>query len=87
MDHIGWTRRHTALHYLQLAKVLNPAGASTRLSAGDIPALTSEWSDINDLKRFVCAFPSATSQKGACRLIVLNELVYVFGLVWVRVGY
>jgi len=87
MDHIGWTRRHTALHYLQLAKVLNPAGASTRLSAGDIPALTSEWSDINDLKRLVCAFPSVTSQKGACRLIVLNELVYVFGLVWVRVGY
>ena len=27
MDHVGWTRRHTALHYLQLAKVLNPSGA------------------------------------------------------------
>ena len=65
MDHVGWTRRHTALHYLQLAKVLNPAGASTRLSAVDIPALTSEWSDINDLKRFVCAFPSDTSEKRA----------------------
>ena len=52
MAHVGWTRRHTALHYLQLAKVLNPAGASTRLSAVDIPVLTSEWSDINDLKRF-----------------------------------
>ena len=24
MDHIGWTRRHTALYYLQLAYVLNP---------------------------------------------------------------
>jgi hypothetical protein len=23
MDHVGWTRRHTALYYLQLAKVLN----------------------------------------------------------------
>ena len=23
MDHVGWSRRHTALHYLQLAKVLN----------------------------------------------------------------
>ena len=65
MDHVGWTRRHTALHYLQLAKVLNPAGASTRLSAVDIPALTSEWSDINDLKRFVCALPSDTSEKRA----------------------
>lgn len=28
MDHVGWTRRHTALHYLQLAKVLNPSEAS-----------------------------------------------------------
>ena len=28
MDHVGWTRRHTALYYLQLAKVLSPAGAS-----------------------------------------------------------
>lgn len=25
MDHVGWIRRHTALYYLQLAKVLNPA--------------------------------------------------------------
>lgn len=23
MDHVGWTRRHTALYYMQLAKVLN----------------------------------------------------------------
>ena len=23
LDHIGWTRRHTALHYLHLAKVVN----------------------------------------------------------------
>ena len=27
MDHVGYTRRHMALHYLQLAKVLNPVGA------------------------------------------------------------
>lgn len=65
MDHVGWTRRHTAQHYLQLAKVLNPASASTRLSAVDIPALTSEWSDINELKHFVCAFPSDISEKRA----------------------
>ena len=43
MDHVGWTRRHTALHYLQLAKVLNPTGASARLSAIDIPAVTAGW--------------------------------------------
>ena len=32
MDHIGWKRRHTAFHYLQLAKVLNSSGASARLA-------------------------------------------------------
>ena len=25
MDHVGWTRRHTALYYMQLTKVLHPA--------------------------------------------------------------
>ena len=38
MDHVGWTRRHTALYYMQLAKVLNPAGASARLAS-----TTSVW--------------------------------------------
>jgi len=32
MDHVGWNRRHTALHYLHLAKVLNPPGASPKLA-------------------------------------------------------
>jgi len=63
MDHVRWTRRHTALHYLQLAKVLNPMGASARLSTIDIPTVTSEWKDVNVLKRFVCAFPSPTTEK------------------------
>jgi hypothetical protein len=30
MDHVGWSRRHTALYYMQLAKVLNPSGASAK---------------------------------------------------------
>ncbi|EDO32359.1 predicted protein [Nematostella vectensis] len=33
MDHIGWSNRHTALFYMQLEKVLNPAGASARLAS------------------------------------------------------
>lgn len=33
MEHIDWARRHTALHYLKLAKVLNPCGALGRLAA------------------------------------------------------
>ena len=30
MDHVGWTRRHSALHYLQFAEALNTAGAFAR---------------------------------------------------------
>ena len=63
MDHVGWTRRHTDLHYLQLAKVLILAGASARLSTVDIPTVKSGWNDLNILKRFVCAFPSPTTEK------------------------
>ena len=63
MDHVGWTRRHTALHYLQFAKVLNPVGASAQLSTEDIPIVTSGWNDVNVLKRFVSAFPSPTTEK------------------------
>ena len=63
MDHVGWTRRHTALYYLQLAKVLNPAGASARLSAVDVSSVSSEWQDVNNLKRFICAFPSDAPAK------------------------
>ena len=31
MDLVSWTRRHTALYYMQLAKVFNSTGASVRL--------------------------------------------------------
>ena len=63
MDHVGWTRRHTALYYLQLAIVLNPAGASARLSAVDVSSVSSEWQEVNNLKRFICAFPSDAPAK------------------------
>ena len=62
-DHVGWTRSYTALYYLQLAKVLNPAGASARLSAVDVPSVSSDWQDINNLKRFICVFPSDAPAK------------------------
>lgn len=57
MDHVGWNRRHTALHYLQLAKVLRPGGASAKLADLPDPHLTSQWTDFNELQRFVTAFP------------------------------
>ena len=62
MDHVGWTRRHTALYYLQLAKVLNPDGASAKLSSDQETPAVNSWQDINELKRFVCAFP-VTNEK------------------------
>lgn len=58
MDHVGWARRHTALYYLQLAKVLNPDGASARLVSDGLQNVVNPWQDINELKRFVCAFPT-----------------------------
>ncbi|CAB3980645.1 LIGHT-DEPENDENT SHORT HYPOCOTYLS 6 [Paramuricea clavata] len=63
MDHVGWTQRHRALYYLQLAKVLNPAGASSRLAQVDLSAVTQKWGDTNELRQFVSAFPSLPSQK------------------------
>ncbi|KAL9976123.1 hypothetical protein ACROYT_G013375 [Oculina patagonica] len=63
MDHVGWTRRHTALYYMQLAKVLNPAGASARLASNIGAEPSCSWHDINQLKRFVCAFPAVDRGK------------------------
>ena len=62
MDHVGWTKRHTALYYMQVAKVFNPAGASARLASNIGTEPSSSWQDINQLKRFVCAF-SAVSRR------------------------
>ena len=63
MDHVGWTRRHTAPYYMQLAKVLNPAGASARLASNIGTEPSCLWQDINELKRFVCAFPAVSREK------------------------
>lgn len=31
MDHVGWKTSKTALHYIKLRQVVNPAGAAARL--------------------------------------------------------
>ena len=61
--HVGWTQGHTALYYLQLAKVLNPSGASAQLAQVDLSSATSQWEDLNELKRFVSVFPVDGSRK------------------------
>ena len=63
MDHIGWASRHTAHFFMQLAKVLNPSGASAKLASATRMEPVKEWQDINELKRFVCAFPATPTLK------------------------
>ena len=63
MDHVGSTRLHTALYYMQSAKVLNPAGASARLASNIGTEPSCSWQDINQLKRFVCTFPAVNRGK------------------------
>ena len=63
MDHVGWSRRHTVLYYLQLAKVLNPTGALGRLAEANVLSVIPEWEVLNNLRRFVCSFPADTSMK------------------------
>ena len=38
MDHVGWRSSKTALHYIKLKQVVNPAGAAAKL--GDLPLET-----------------------------------------------
>ena len=67
LDHAGWANRHTALYYMQLAKVLNPRGASTKLASSEVLNIPNAWKDINELKRVVCAFPTDTLMRGFSR--------------------
>ena len=46
-DHVGWKRRHTTLYYLQLAKVLNPSGASAKLASSEVMSVNSTWQDFH----------------------------------------
>lgn len=46
IDHVGWSRRHTALYYMQLAKMLHPTGASARLTSDVGIKASQHWQDI-----------------------------------------
>ena len=63
MDHVGWSRRHTALYYMQLAKVLNPSRASAKLASNVTVDSSQALKDINELKQFVSAFPPENIHK------------------------
>ena len=63
MEHVGWARRHTALYYIQLTKVLNHDGASGRLAGSSAENVVAPWQNVNRLKRFVCAFLASEHRK------------------------
>ena len=63
MEHVGWATRHTALYYLQLAKVLNHDGAFGCLAASSAENVAAPWQDVNQLKRFVCTFSASEQRK------------------------
>ena len=43
MEHMGWARRHTTLHYFQLAKVLNRDGVLGRLATPSAENAVRPW--------------------------------------------
>ena len=56
MDHVSWKSSKTALHYIKLREVLNPAGPAAKLSDLDTD-LGKHYETTNELKDFVRAFP------------------------------
>ena len=57
MDHVGWKNSKTALHYIKLRQVVNPAGAAARLA--ELPLDTGGmYRRINNLEGFSQAFSS-----------------------------
>ena len=56
MDHVGWRTSKTALHYIKLKNVLNPAGPAARLADLDMET-GRKYKDCDALKDFCEAFP------------------------------
>ena len=55
MDHVGWKTSKTALHYVKLRQLVNPAGAAARLA--NLPQGTGEsYKRLNNLQGFTQAF-------------------------------
>ena len=55
MDHVGWRTSKTALHYIKLKQVLNPAGPAAKLADLD-PSTGKKYQEQNTLKGFLPAF-------------------------------
>lgn len=55
MDHVAWKNSKTALHYIKLKQVVNPAGAAAKLADLDIET-GKTYKRLNNLKDFSQAF-------------------------------
>ena len=62
MGHVRWTRRHTALYYVQPAKVLNPSGASAKLVLSIVTDATYFLAGHYKLERICLCFPRDLSR-------------------------
>ena len=56
IDHVGWKSSKTALRYIKLKQVLDPARAKAKL-ADLLLGLEESYKRINNLKGFTLAFP------------------------------
>ena len=55
MDHVGWKNSSTALHYIKLKQVVNPAGATVKLADLNVE-IGKTYMSLNNLKDFSQAF-------------------------------
>lgn len=55
-DHVGWKSSKTALHYIKLGQVVNPAGPAAKLANLD-SSVGLEYRCMDQLKGFARAFP------------------------------
>ena len=55
MDHVGWKTSKTALHYIKLKQVMNPAGAAAKLADVNLD-LGKDYKAFNSLQGFVPMF-------------------------------
>jgi len=63
MSHVGWKNGQTALYYMKLGEVLRQGSSSLLLSSASEEASTlfSQYTSVDSLKNFICAFPSCPS--------------------------
>ena len=63
MDHVGWENSRTALHYIKLKQVVNPAGAAAKLADLDCD-IGRTYMRLNNLEGSYQDSSNTTTQPG-----------------------